>query len=504
MFRRLGAITVAAACGWAIPGPVWSATAWDRIAGAHGDAALQNGKVVPLSGVLAAGRNPSPGGAPGPAANVSIAQAADSGVVLVDRSAFGPRPANEPAIAVDPSDGNHLIASANDYRFGDSQGGRYSALAGPASFDDVNGVLQFISSSPYYYNASGDPAVGIDRFGIDYFAVLAFDRTVPAARSGVLVARSIPAELGKLVDVAVPVDQQPATSAFFDDKDSLGVDNVASSSFRGSVYSFFTQFAPKSSPILGSYSRNQGVSFAKPTLVSKPASRALCPLDKGACADDQGSSPGVGPHGYVYVAYENFDTPSNVNQIFISESKDGGATFSPPHKVSDSDDITNPYKTFRVNSFPNLAVNRVTGQLYVTWSDQRSGSPVVYVTTSTHGIGGPWSKPVSVNGVRFGSFQFFPAITVQPSTGDLYVSYYDNLKYPRSNVYDYDYRRFSATLIPEIAATRVSRSPIVASLDFSGGFIGDYTSAAARGSGAQLIWTGTSTGRQDIESAFVP
>jgi len=360
-----------------------------------------------------------------------------------------------------------------------------------------------VNSGPYYYNAAGDPSTGIDRSGTDYFGMLAFDRTTPG-RSAVIVARSLPSATGLFVNrIPVALDQQAATSGIFDDKDSLAVDNVLGSPSSGSIYSAFTQFVPGSSPIVAAFSRSQGATFATPVLVSKPGGAALCPFDAGACADDQASTIGVGPKGIVYIAYENFDTVTVQDQILIAACFDGGATFGAPAKVSDDYDIANPYGTFRVNSFPNLAVNPVTGELYVAWADQRSGSPEIDISTSTAGIHGPWSKPITVRPPLLGGFRFFPAVAVSAATGDVYVSYYDNIAHPGTDAYDYDYRRFGANLKPQTPPVRVSKTTITPAVSFSDTFFGDYTGAAATARGAQVIWTGTSTGKQDIETAAV-
>ena len=194
---------------------------------------LSNGKMIPLSGIYltvnALGGNATTSGR-NAVANATQA-AASGGVAIVNRSVVGPFPANEPAVAVDPNNSAHIIASANDYRFGDSQEGLYSALAGPFSFTDT--VVQYVNSGPYYYNAAGDPSTGIDRSGTDYFGMLAFDRTMPG-RSAVIVARSLPSATGLFVNrIPVAIDQQAATSGIFDDKDSLAVDNVLGSPSSG-------------------------------------------------------------------------------------------------------------------------------------------------------------------------------------------------------------------------------------------------------------------------------
>ena len=115
-----------------------------------------------------------------------------------------------------------------------------------------------------------------------------------------------------------------------------------------------------------------------------------------------------------------------------------------------------------------------------------------------------WSAPHAVVAPNFGGFRFYPAVGVQASTGNVYVSLYDNLRHPGVDAYDYVYRRLAPDLKPEIPETQASRVVITPGVDFGGAFMGDYTSVATTREGAHLSWTGTSTGQQDIETRLVP
>ncbi len=103
---------------------------------------LRTGKAIPLSGVYSYS---GPGRTPSKSANAkaNLSGVGGLGVTVVNASVFGPFPANEPAIAADPTNPRHLIASANDYRFGDSNAGLYSSYRDGASFTDS--IVQYIT-----------------------------------------------------------------------------------------------------------------------------------------------------------------------------------------------------------------------------------------------------------------------------------------------------------------------------------------------------------------------
>jgi hypothetical protein len=178
--------------------------------------------------------------------------------------------------------------------------------------------------------------------------------------------------------------------------------------------------------------------------------------------------------GYVYVAYENFNTPDE-NQYLLSVSKDGGNTWLGPYFITADYDVNYPLSgtaagrradcaargqqtgrrvltnsCFRVNARGNLVVDPRGGafadDLYVVISDNRNGTRLstntdVFFFKSTDG-GLTWHGPTRVNddsslqptdrsctsgagcaGI-FGSDQFYPWISVGP-TGDLVVGWQD-------------------------------------------------------------------------------
>jgi hypothetical protein len=100
-------------------------------------------------------------------------------------------------------------------------------------------------------------------------------------------------------------------------------------------------------------------------------------------------------------------TTANFNNIFVSRSADGGATwtatlvFHGPGGVGEN------------NVFPTLAVDPTNGQLHAAWSDAHS----VFYATSTDG-GVTWSSSVAVN-VAPATTALFPWVTAYNGLVDL-------------------------------------------------------------------------------------
>jgi hypothetical protein len=118
-------------------------------------------------------------------------------------------------------------------------------------------------------------------------------------------------------------------------------------------------------------SADGGSTWSAPTIVDQ-----VC----GASSQGvQGSNVVVTPDGIVAVAYEFFPATAN-NEIHIARSTNHGTTFRPSVKVA-TDVVPNGAAgvlqgQFRINEFPQLAVDRSHGSslgtLYIVWSDGRN------------------------------------------------------------------------------------------------------------------------------------
>ena len=153
--------------------------------------------------------------------------------------------------------------------------------------------------------------------------------------------------------------------------------------------------------------------------------------DKGGnCIDEdltvEGAVPTVGTNGEIYTAWSGplgimFDKSTNGgltwgNDIFVS-TQPGGWDF----------DVSG---IFRCNGLPITACDTSRtfsrGNIYVLWGDQRFGTDNsdVFISKSTNG-GQTWSSALKVNNDNTTRHQFFPWLTIDQTTGHLFVVFYD-------------------------------------------------------------------------------
>ncbi len=242
-------------------------------------------------------------------------------------------------------------------------------------------------------------------------------------------------EYGNLDDVKVyrsddggvtfgpPVSATPGWHSTFTilDKPWLAVDNAAGGQVagQGNVYVAWRPFPPGA---------GGGIYFARSTDGGSTWGRdggTPIKVDDGT----QGAYVTVGTDHSVYVFwYES--TPSG-GAIKFRRSTDQGVTFGPEVVVATlrstlaNGDLNLPYG-FRTNSFPQVSVNPVTGQLYAVFNDDPAGDDRadVYLTTSTDN-GGTWTTPARVGSDPGTSDQFMPSVGVTSDGTRLLVAFYD-------------------------------------------------------------------------------
>ena len=150
----------------------------------------------------------------------------------------------------------------------------------------------------------------------------------------------------------------------------------------------------------------------------------------GDCLDDdntvEGAVPAVGPNGEVSLSW------SGPAGIMFDKSLDGGLTFGSDIPVTDQPggwafDIPG---ISRCNGFPvtgcDVSNSPYQGTIYIVWSDQRNGlsNTDIFLTKSTNG-GSDWTTPLQVNDDSTTRHQFFPWMTIDQSTGYIYIVFYD-------------------------------------------------------------------------------
>jgi hypothetical protein len=266
---------------------------------------------------------------------------------------------NEESIAANPNNSKDIVASQNDYRRGDGNCYAAYSLDGGKNWNDSTVPMSFTRGEAQprqYWQAGGDTSVAWDTRGNAYISCQLFDRgggvsQNPDQSSAFVVMRStgndgaswnFPGRYS-----VINFDPEGAGTVL-EDKALMAIDDNPSSPFRDRIYVTWTEFAADGTAyIYEVHSNDYGETFSSPVVVSEDSS--LCSNNYGIatphgnCNENQFSDPFVGPDGSLYVAYNNYNNTvsgnDNRNQILLSKSTDGGATFSAPVKASDYFDL---------------------------------------------------------------------------------------------------------------------------------------------------------------------
>jgi hypothetical protein len=468
-------------------------------------------------------------------------------------SNFGCRtPQNETTIAVDPSNPNHLVAGANDYRvccdftgLNDATAWAYTSFNGGTTWTNVQvpgltaetgGQGQFTKT-----DSAGDPAMAIGPDGTVYYANIVFSRISPA--SGVAV--SVSHDGGLTWDQPNMVTWLKAGN-YFNDKEFIAAGP------NGKVVVTWTRYAQGphgagylESPIVMAISTDGGHTWNNQ---GRPVSDASHPFDSG-------SVPLYGPDGALYVAYEGAapSTGYATDATVVARSTDDGAHFTNVEVGRVFDDLdcypifggrqTLTDEHFRLNGFPAFSIDPISGRLAIAWTDDQgagtcgNGGTSFTGTTSAQvklvtGAWGALSAPVTVT--TGAADKVFPGVAARNNT--VTVTYYTrdyaathnpatcNFKIPdnappgvvsvvptaNSVCLDYAARSSTTGFATQLRLTSEGSNPFVQFAD--GAFIGDYSQAAVGSNGVvHTAWTdfrgrpGVTSANQDVYVAnFVP
>jgi hypothetical protein len=408
-----------------------------------------------------------------------IVQAAPNVLIgTSDGEVFGPC---EPSIAINPLNPQQVVAGAVlDFVYRSEDGGKTWAA-------------DRLRSS---YGVYGDPVILADYAGNFFYAHLADPngqgRSHPSWLDRIVVQKS--ADGGKTWNDGSYAGHRPPADQ---DKQWLAVDPR-----NNHLYMTWTEFDQYGSArpedrsrILFSSSTDAGESWSEAIAINQY---------EGGCLDDdnttEGAVPAVGPDGQVYVAW------SFAEKIYFDRSLDGGQTWLDEDIVAAEQpggwtfDIPG---ISRANGLPftgaDLSAGPYRGSVYINWTDQRHGKDDTdnWFIYSRDG-GDNWSAPIRVNDDPPGRQQFFTSMTVDQSTGYIYIVYYDRRAYDdlRTDVY----LAYSTDGGQSFTNQRISESPF-SPAPFV--FFGDYNHISAVNGTVRPIWTRLDDGKLSVWTALV-
>lgn len=224
----------------------------------------------------------------------------------------------------------------------------------------------------------------------------------------------------------------------------------------------------------------------------------------GDCVDDdktvEGAVPAVGPDGQLYVAWSYND------KIYLDRSLNKGKNWL----RSDIEIASQPGGWSidipginRSNGMPVLICDnsdsQYRGALYLNWSDQRNGSDdtdIWFMKSYNHGD--TWSTPIRVNNDGKGKHQFLSWMTMDNTTGFIYIIFYDRRDYDDLNTDVY--LAWSVDGGSTFHNKKISEKPFAPDAE---NFFGDYTNIAAHEGRIVPIWTRMDDGKTSIVTAVI-
>src|SRR2546425_9009766 len=352
-----------------------------------------------------------------------------SGSVLVVNVSRDTTAQNETPLAVNPANPSNMITGNNDWNYNDGcgvnatfDGGKNWTPTLPSGF--IPGITQFTNdpsvpgTGPYEFG--GDPAVAFSPDGgTAYFTCFGY------VGKNVALWLSRSGDGGRTWTAGGPDHPLTLVSAFqgegkargsngqFPDHESMTVAN------DGTIYvpwAHFTGFSGHS-PIFIGVSRDGGNSFALPVKVSS-----------GSVRSDQDARVVVdNATGYAYLTFDNSVQGGKGTAMFVSVSKDHGATWSNSLRFATFQNpvcLFPPYcfnisvGQFRApGSYPAPAFDPSTDRLYVAYTDIANGKAQILLTYAHVSDITKWSTPAIVAPASGDRINI--ELSVEPSSGRL-------------------------------------------------------------------------------------
>jgi len=351
---------------------------------------------------------------------------------------------NEPFVAVNPNNSNHIVVGANSWQAGN---GRFDVFA-YVSFD---GGKTWASSQPYIdRNASrlnaADPTVAFGADGKVYFGFVA----LTPAQGAVALSTSL--------DGGLTWTSQSWATSF-----TTAADKPAIAASNGKLYVFYQNQA-----LMSTVSSNGGATWSSAATI-EAGGRNAAPVIR---------------NGSVYVFY---NTASAIKMA--SATSDSNVT------VAKTAALQARPTQYRASIYAAAAAD--ARGFYVAWADGRNagrGNDILYSHSAN---GSTWSAPITVNTDASSADQLMPALAA--NSNGVTLAWLDN-RNDASNV-NYDvYSAHSADGASFGGNQRVTSISSNPNNDprLQGSLIGDYFGMASNNSSIFSVWTDTRNNNEDI------
>lgn len=341
------------------------------------------------------------------------------------------------------------------------------------------------------YGVGGDPVLMFDKHGFLYYTHLSNYKK--GAYLDRIVCQQNKKIDGKWSKGSFPKPNSPKAQ----DKQWLAYSHT-----RDELYMTWTEFdqydsknSQDSSRIVFSSSSNRGKSWSDPIRISS---------NQGDCLDGdntiEGAFPCVGPNNELYVVF------ARAGGLFLQKSSDNGKSWLKKDKLIHEQvggwDLKVP-GILRCNGFPILQCDTSSGphrgRLYLNWADQRNGEDNTDSWLSySDDQGETWSAPTKVNQDESKRHQFFTWMTLDQTTGFIYVLYFDrrNHKDHSTDVY-LSYSKDGGKTFKDIKVSEKSFIPN------DKVFFGDYINVQAHAGIVACTWPVMNQGKISLWFAKV-
>lgn len=368
----------------------------------------------------------------------------------------------EPYIATNPRDPLNSICAFNT-------NGLYYTLDG----------YNWIRNSPQFsgFSILGDPVMAYDSVGTCYYAQLYQNSAV----YGIAVMKTT----NKGVNWVGPYNVYNTTVGL-SDKEWITADQ-SNGPYKNNVYMGWRQFG--ASGMRFCRSTDGGVTWSAPLTFT----------------GGQGAYVSVGPNGNTPGGSVYFAAVSG-SSILVNRSTDGGVNFGPQVNAVN---VNGPgvicagrftvKDCIRNNEFPRMAVDNsytaTRGNVYVVYAGNPTGpdNADIFLVRSTD-FGASWSAPLRVNDDATITDQWLPSVSVDNTTGKVFVCWYDSRIDEASNIQTRLYAAVSSnggvSFTGNSNVSDVSFNPNSMAVGQPGGekYIGDYLGNSAIGNTSYNVW----------------